>query len=125
MGLGYNPPLRKPLQGSPIVGCTQPRTQINLGGQILGSPRVFFGVEPPQELKGVSLVREIEKLKDRKWRKDEKVEGYKRFLFHSFVFGWSGKKVEGLIFFFFCLVEKKNGRIENVVSINLYSYILI
>ena len=61
------------------------------------------------------MVGRVEKWEDKKLWKDGKVGGWKIFSFSSCVFGWRDKKVEGGKFF--CLVEKKRGRIENVIYI--------
>ena len=42
----------------------------------------------------VCLVERVEKWDDRKWGKNRKIGGYKRFSFLSYLFGWEDEKVE-------------------------------
>ena len=42
----------------------------------------------------VRLVERVEKWDDRKWGKNRKIGGYKRFSFLSYLFGWEDEKVE-------------------------------
>ena len=42
----------------------------------------------------VHLVEGVEKWEDKKWGRDRKVRGWKRFDFFSYVFGWENEKVK-------------------------------